>query len=214
MAPAGDQDGDGYADLMVAYSDGVVAQILPGGATTMDTATDALSQIVEDGEHTTAADMLGDIDGDGTLDLAVILDDADVLLFTELVDGSVQPTSSPYSTITFNGAVTFNYDTTNLGDLDGDGKNETLVHPQSVDGEPYPTVAVFFGSAFNLGATLRFADAPLHAVTFRDHSRYGYRASHSPDINGDGVRDVIIGGYIDPEIGHDAGGVALLATPQ
>ena len=85
IQPAGDQDGDGYNDYMVAYGDGVIARIFPGGVADFVPEEDFISQVVEDEElDVTASFMLGDLDGDGQSDLGVIVDSRDTVLFTVL----------------------------------------------------------------------------------------------------------------------------------
>jgi hypothetical protein len=214
IEPAGDQDGDGYAEVMLD-GDGVTAAIMRGGVAPSDWSTAMLAQVYDD-EGASRADpqMIGDVDGDGRNDLAVIRDSNHVLIFTLLAANGERIHSRPTAQVDFEGEPIYLFDLTNLGDLDGDDLDETLIHPQAAVTTPSSWATVLFGDLVSVGAEIPYSGLSLRAWTARDDAAYGYRAALSNDIDGDGNPDILMAGYADNEGGTQAGGVAAIAVPQ
>ena len=220
---AGDQDGDGLDDYMLSAESGLLAAILPGGNETPDLEADAIFRLTAASEavrESAEVRMVGDIDGDGTLDLAAVPLLANdevlapqVLLYTALAGTPTRTTKSPSAVIDV-GQGSYVYDVADAGDLDGDGRSETLVPVQGYAPLGTSIVTLHLGDRLGYNASVDVLDSPLIGVSVRPTAALGYRALVSPDLNGDGAGDIVLGGYSDDEGGEDAGAVTILGLPQ
>jgi hypothetical protein len=157
--------------------------------------------------------MIGDVDGDGALDLACIVDNNEVRVFTTLAASPVRTIEDHTATITL-GEGSLGYDVLDLGDIDGDGRADTLVPVQSYPELGTSLAAVVFGDELGFRAEIDVASARLTAVSLRTGGRFGYRVALSEDVDGDGGRDIILGGYSDSEGGTDAGAALTIPVPR
>ncbi len=157
--------------------------------------------------------MLGDVDGDGTADLVVLEDAHTAYFFTHLATNAVEVVSDALATVSL-GDGSYAFAVTNLGDLDADGRAETLL-PAAIygsSGESY--AAIWPGSSVVFGAASVVTDAGLTAVSIRARSEYGFDAALSDDVDGDGVPDILLGAPAEPEGGDSAGAVQPIALPR
>lgn len=212
--PAGDVDGDGIDDYMVRVDAGDMAIVLPGGLVSPDSSADAIFRLTGAYEgETCAATMLGDVDGDGVRDLACIEADEHVWIFTELSRDPVRGIEDASASIEA-GSSSLVYDLQDLGDLDGDGSDDTLVPLQWSHSLQTAAMEIVFGSQLSWRSTVTFGTGVLTAVSTRPESRFGYRVALSDDVDGDGGRDILVGGYSDTQNGEDAGAVLTVPVPR
>ena len=213
VEPAGDEDHDGYEDFLVTTSGRIVATILPGGGGAPTLEADWVAQVsAEDDGLVRAARMIGDVDGDGTNDLGVL--DTDILIFAALPLAPLRSTFDSTAIVEMGGGLTYFYDIVNLGDLDGDGRSETMLPAQYFDAVGGSWASIFFGDQFDFGSTLAFESATLAAVCVRPTAAFGYRAAAGEDVDGDGQLDIVLAGYSDDESGADAGAVVAVPVPR
>lgn len=213
LAPAGDIDGDGLDDYLVGFDSGDVAVILPGGVESPVVPDDAIFRLTRSNEDRVDAQMVGDVDGDGRNDLLALHDTSAAKFFTYLSANPVQVVEDATSVVDY-GADSFGYASVDLGDLDGDGLGETFLPVQWSVGAETSLGGIWPGSFVTLGSSRPVEDASLQAVSLRQGSAFGYRAELSDDVDGDGAKDIILGGYGDPEAADLAGAVITITVPR
>jgi hypothetical protein len=213
VQPAGDQNGDGLPDVLVAMEAGVAAWIVPGGGaggTIQDLAAFALYN--PDDAVITDAKIIGDLDGDGKRDLVVY--GPQTRTFIDL-------TGTPSRLLETGAYATFAdddesavYDATDLGDLDGDGLAETLLSVPWLPAVSTGWLGVVPGSAWHLGESLDPGSLSLSAVSVRPDSGAGFRARVVGDLDGSGGSSLAVSALHDDEGGVDAGGVVVVPVPE
>lgn len=206
-----DLDGDGHDDVVVAFGYGDLAFVVAGGITSGNVADIAPVRVSGDASYAVAdAWPAGDVDGDGATDLAVILDNRDVRLYTGIL-ASASRGVADWSSAVDGGQYVFQVQS--LDDLDGDGKDELLV-PTIYDLSLATAVAgLFFGSDWTYRGQKSLSDAPLTAISTRAGAM-GYRLTMPGDVDGDGFDDIALGSYSDSAGGVDDGAVALIPVPR
>jgi hypothetical protein len=211
---AGDIDGDGIDDYLASLQSGVLAMILPGGVTAPDPESGYLFRLLEsDDVPTCVPTMLGDVDGDGARDLACFYDDSHIQVYTALAGDPTRTIVDESATIEV-GEGSLLYDVRDVGDLDGDGRAETVVPLQWDTRVESSQLYVVFGDQLTWHATVSVDDSLLSAVSVRPEGRFGYRLVVSEDVDGDGGRDLILGGYSDSQGGEEAGAVIGISVPR
>jgi len=211
---AGDVDGDGYADFLVRelFQDPARASLsarvylVRGGATRLSGATTlAGTTTVFRPRHDFGFSMtgLGDIDGDGVGDLAIVETEpagsfAKIFygrrswpaeLFTSDADASVGPSARLVAA---------------GGDLDGDGRDDWLSSDQNADGFK-GIVYLISGSSTRLHGSLTLATiaasvpGPNPVIVHLDSQDvlevpvFGTALAGGHDVDGDGLADVVVG---------------------
>lgn len=215
LAPAGDVNGDGLADLLIGTVQSSKAYLLYGSATpaaTIDIDRLATGQggfvlastttNVNFGFRVGAG---GDLDGDGFADLLIGANGRFGLYYG---DGAapVGGVAVPQATILGEGTTILHADPTGIGDFDGDGQDDMAVG-WSLNPVDLPTA----GAAHIVLGGSRLADAGIaelvsqgRAIRIRaeaEGDRLGFAVSRGGDLNGDGLMDLLIGAD-----GQDAGG--------
>ncbi|MDP2307065.1 MAG: MopE-related protein [Pseudomonadota bacterium] len=214
VAPAGDVDGDGVDDYLVSASYGDLAYVLPGGVEAPILPDDAIFRLTAAfADETGSVEMLGDVDGDGARDLALLFEFNQLRVFTTLAAAPVRTVEEETATIWL-GEGSLAYDVLDIGDIDGDGKAETYVPVQWYPGIESSFAAIVFGDLLDVRATVDIADSTLTAASLRSNGRFGYRVALSDDVDGDGGKDILVGGYSDSEAGTDAGAVLTVPVPR
>jgi hypothetical protein len=206
--PTGDIDGDGIQDYMLSAENGDIATILAGGSQPEDH-QDAIFRLTG---TTGAVGMVGDINGDGQRDLSCIINANEIHFFTTLFATPMRSVDDPSARV-YSEGVTYIFQVLDLGDRDLDGKDETLI-PFMYD-ETYQTsvLTIIPGSSLTYGTRMSYLDTQLRAVSVRPYGTYGYRAAHVGDTDGDGLEEILLGGYADPANGTEAGGALTIPLP-
>lgn len=206
---AGDQDGDGLADLMISADQGVSAVIVSGDGDGGSLEDDHIARVTREGTSPIPR-IVGDVDGDGTSDLA-LLDEA-AWLMVELAGRPEQQPSDAYTTVSTGGDSPF-YDASDLGDRDGDGRAETALSVPSYSSVETSWLGLLGGDELSFGSTLSAMDLRVTALSLRPESGFGYRMANVGDVTGEGVTHLALGGWSDAEGGVEAGAVTLVEVP-
>lgn len=191
-APAlGDLDGDGDLDMLVGDSGGNILFYLNVGT---NEAPDFRQQPVDStffGLPFLAAGYanpaLGDLDGDGDLDLIVGDDRGQLLVFENLRDGPAGPLFSAFTVDPFGGATTNAVGGVAIADIDGDGLQDVVVGSSSSD-------LRFFRNTGTASAPV-YEEATGGDNPFDGIFGYSFTAPILGDIDGDGDIDLFLGHY-------------------
>lgn len=206
---AGDQDGDGHADLMISADQGVSAVIVPGDGEGGSLEDNHIARVTREGTSPLPR-MVGDLDGDGTPDLALL--DETAWLMVELAGRPEQQPTDAYATVSTGDGSSFN-DASDLGDRDGDGRAETALGVASFASLETSWLGLLAGDELSFGAALAATQLRVTAVSLRPESGFGYRMAHVGDITGSGATHLALGGWSDAEGGVEAGAVTLVEVP-
>ena len=175
----GDFNGDGKPDLAVVnFNSGTVSVLLNTTAMGATTPTFAAQQTFAVGNHPIAV-AVGDFNGDGKPDLAVINgSDATVsVLLNTTAMGATTPTFAAQQTF----ATGMNPDALAVGDFNGDGKPDLVVANSGTN-----TVSVL------LNTTAMGATTPTFATQQTFATGTGPAALAVGDFNGDGKPDLAV----------------------
>ncbi|MCA9028281.1 MAG: FG-GAP repeat protein, partial [Planctomycetaceae bacterium] len=242
VADLGDLDGDGIVDMAVgAYRDddhfpntGAVYVLFLNADGTVkshqkisDTAGNFTATLDESDFFGSSLTKLGDLDGDGIVDLAVgaYLDDdgglnrgAVYVLFMN-ANGTVKSHQKISDTIgnftaSLDDGDSFGSSITNLGDLDGDGIADLAVGAFLDDDGGFNRGAVYV-LFLNVDGTVKSHQkvsdtAGNFAPTLDDVDFFGRSLTKLGDLNGDGVADLAVGVERDDDGGSDRGAVYVL----
>jgi hypothetical protein len=198
VAPAGDVNGDGYADVIVAanYHDSFRGQVyVYHGSSSGLVATPAFTVTGEStltwfGSSVAAA---GDVNGDGYTDVIVgahrygsYNDEGRMYVYhgsSEGLSTTVAFTATGSAGDWLGGSVA------SAGDVNGDGYADVIVgadHHLTTTGK----AQVYHGGSGGLGHT------PAFTLTGEDESYYfGASVATAGDVNGDGYADLVVGAY-------------------
>jgi len=210
---AGDQDGDGVNDLFVAAASSLSGTVLSGNSD-FRLWDDALFSLTSDDPAVRRdALMVGDVDGDSRPDLAALERNQDAHFYT-LLSATRLRTELDATAIVHLGDGSAIFDIMDLGDLDGDGRSETLVPAQYSAGMRTSVVGIVFGASLGFGASVQFDGLELLSLTARPNAAFGYRVTKGFGVVEDGVTSLVVSGYGDDQRGWDAGAVALLELPH
>jgi hypothetical protein len=194
---AGDLDGDGAPELLIANSETVFgsAWVVPGSATGSVTASATGRITASEGvlEFGRTAAGLGDLDGDGYAEFGLGGWESGVSrvwVFTGLPDG-LWALSEAIATLS--DTSDFEAPIDGAGDLDGDGHDDLVIGTPEYAGRAIAAGAarVFYGPVFGTGA---FADADLRIYGVGEGDLLGYSVTAAGDLDLDGLSDLLIGG--------------------
>jgi hypothetical protein len=214
LDPAGDQDGDGLDDLVVGGMGGFGGAIV--GGTRSGSVADVAITLVYAGDYNGYADAraVGDLDGDGRIDIAILGGDDDNYLyfFTRLDESPTRLLQEPSFRFEWEGHGEVR-DSVPLGDLDGDGRDELFL-PQYYSDAGDEHAWILRGCDTSTGADVRAEDALLTAVPTVPGSAMGYRAALVGDVDGDGRDDIALGAPAFPVGSARPGGATLIPVPR
>ena len=158
---------------------------------------------------------MGDLDGDGTTDLAVgapVLDEGFVYILFLNPNGTLkssQKIGEGLGGFTGNLAPSdwWGVDLANIGDLNEDGVNDLLVGSRDTD-----EVWILF---MNANGTVNFSQQIATGIggftgSLTGNDNFGRAVSNALDIDGDGVNDIFVGARRDDDGGSNRGAVWLL----
>lgn len=217
VAPAGDVDGDGYADLLVGavghsetdtYAGAVY--LYPGSAEGLGSPTKLLAP--DGAAFDTFGYSLahGDFDGDGFSDVAIGANGSDAVANNAgavyLAYGSTTGLGALSRLTASDGASTDTYGGALAGvpDTNGDGFDELLVgaHLHDAGGLNSGAAYLYLGSAAGIDPS---SERLLTAADAQEFDNFGVSVAGAGDVNGDGYGDVVIGAWDEDEAGFNAG---------
>jgi hypothetical protein len=201
VASAGDVNGDGYSDVIVAataYSSNTGrAYIFYGSSSMSSTIAATAANVTMTG---TANSKFGqtlssaDVNADGFQDLLIYSNTAVTNVYIYYQVHNMNTTANK----TMTGETTnnnFGYSAASAGDVNGDGYSDVIVGAYGYDGR-YGRAYIFYGGP-GMDTT---ADVTFTGETSIDTINFDFGASvaSAGDVNGDGYSDVIIGarGYL------------------
>ncbi len=204
VAPAGDVDGDGFADTLVAaprFDSGEVdegrAGLFTGRARGLITTPNWLfaRDLSENLGH--AASTAGDVNGDGFDDIIAGAPGGNYYASTfagkayVFLGGPGLPATTPNWTLGENQlADRFGTSVANAGDVNGDGFGDVIVGAPAHDRGQVDEGAVFL----YLGGPLGLSTTPaLVLEADQAGAFFGQSVANAGDVNGDGLTDVIVG---------------------
>lgn len=173
---------------------------------------------------------LGDLNGDGVIDLAVgaYYDDTSgpgqgaIYIQFMNADGSVK-TLKKINGHTPNGPALNNEDhyggaIANIGDLNGDGYTDIAVaaHYSDTNGENRGAVFVhFLKNTGEILSTKILNDATVADLNLENNDNFGVSVTGMGDMNEDGILDIAVGSYSnDPSSPNNSGAVSILYMKQ
>jgi len=223
VAPAGDVNGDGYADVIVSSPDydstatnrGRVFVYL-GSASGLSATAAWTKDGAQDARFGSSAATAGDVNGDGYADVVIGADshDTDQIFegraYVYLGSSSGLAATAGWTAEGNSVGAHFGYSVSTAGDVNGDGYADVIVgaeafsNGQSGEGR----ALVYLGSAAGLATTHAWAVESDIA-----NARCGTSVATAGDVNGDGFADVVVGsprddgtiGSIDLYLGSAAG---------
>ena len=237
----GDLNDDGLAELVVGATgddDGgsgrgavyilSLEQAIPPGVVTeqrkiSDTAGNFLAGLDDDDFFGGDITDLGDLDGDGIVDLAVGAtgdDDGNInrgavyVLFMN-ADGTVKShqkisdTQGNFTAVLSQGD-SFGGSLANLGDLDGDGVTDLAVSAAGDDegGFSFNEGAVYV-LFLNTDGTVK-SHEKIHELALSGYDLFGSSLANLGDLDGDGVNDLVAGAVGDDDGGYGTGAAYVL----
>jgi hypothetical protein len=205
VASAGDVNGDGYADVVMANFDQAISYVYLGGPSGLSGAPDATLPSPVTGLGLFGHSVAGacDVDGDGYGDIVIGAPGAapNGQAFVYLGGEGGIATAPSFTLAGPDGtAASFGNSVSCAGDVDGDGYADLLIGADAADGAATGT---FTGRAYVYrGGQAGVGPSPL-VTLFGDQPReaLGRWVSGAGDVNGDGYADVIVGA--DGENGAD-----------
>ncbi len=205
LAPAGDVDADGYADVMIGAGGDNTARVYTGGMTGLTTAFIALrAPMGVTSSFGTAVAGVGDVNGDELADVVVGAPDVNsVFVYTGVrTSGAVTLSSATLTRITGPaGSTGFGASVASAGDVNGDGFSDVVV------GAPGSGTAYVY-----YGAMAGIATAPSATLTGPSGVHFGSVVSSAGDVDGDGFGDVAVGAQGSPAVYVYHGSGTGLAT--
>jgi len=204
VAPAGDVNGDGYADVIVGAANAGNGEPTPGRAYVFHGSPTGLAATpawTADGGHPgalfgAAVATAGDVNGDGFADVIVGSPEhsngqAGEGRASVFLGSAVGVLASPVWTAEGNqdGAL-FGADVSTAGDVNGDGFSDLIIGSPGYDGENVDEGRVFV----YLGVTIGVSGLPAWtSAGDQAGAAHGSSVAAAGDVNGDGYCDIAIG---------------------
>jgi hypothetical protein len=204
VAPAGDVNGDGYADVIIGadgydneQADEGRAFVYHGSATGLSVSpawTTESNQTSSRSSRSVAS--AGDVNGDGYADVIVgawqytndqSQEGRALVYFGSGVGLSASPTWTGEGDQI---GASFGLSVASAGDVNGDGYSDVIVGAPSFDNVEANEgrAFVFYGGASNLSATANWT-----AESNQGGANFGASVASAGDVNGDGYGDVVVG---------------------
>jgi hypothetical protein len=206
VSSAGDVNGDGYADVLVAadaYDAGQVDEgrvfVFHGSPSGLSTSAAWTSESDQAGaRHGWSAAGVGDVNADGYADVLVGAPDYDggqtdegrVFLYVGSAEGLTE--RQIWQKEVHQAGARFGAAVAGAGDTDGDGFHDVIVGAESYDEGQVDEGKVFVFRGRPLGL---FNAAVWSAQSDAIDARFGHAVSSAGDVNGDGYADVLVGAY-------------------
>ncbi|MCK6521820.1 FG-GAP-like repeat-containing protein [Myxococcota bacterium] len=231
MSAAGDLDGDGLGELLIAapnyersFGERGAWFIYGGASSSYRTPPNDDDGALLGSNNVHLAEMSprwGDVDGDGVDEVAIggSATDGDngvVLLLTPIVDAWVPPTDALRTLVGSGGADQRFGAAVDLGDLDGDGRDDVVV---GAPGDEFGAGKVYVFLSNDDGTVDSAASITVSGAALGDGLGEGVAAS--ADLDGDGLEDVVVSrpgaelsglnrGAVSVYLGLSEGGVLAL----
>ncbi len=205
VASAGDVNGDGYADVVLANFDQATAYVYLGGPGGLGSAPDMTlpSPVTGMSLFGHAVAGAGDIDGDGHGDIVIGAPGVapNGQAFVYLGSGAGIAAAPSFTLAGPDGpGASFGNSVACAGDVDGDGHADLVIGAESADGA---TPGTYTGRAYVYRSGAAGVAPSLSVTLVGDQPRgtLGRWVSGAGDVNGDGYADVVVGA--DGENGAD-----------
>jgi hypothetical protein len=197
VSTAGDVNGDGYSDVIIAArqysSERGKAYVYFGSSTGLSTLPNWTAVGENGGDYFgQSVSTAGDVNGDGYSDIiigAVLYSDGKGKAYVYQGSSAGLPATPNWTATGENGGDRFGFSVNTTGDVNGDGYSDVVIgatYYSSIKGKAY----VYFGSPTGLSTTSNWTATGENAGDY-----FGCSVSTAGDVNGDGYSDMIIGAF-------------------
>ena len=203
VATAGDVNGDGYGDVIIAapsYDNGQTdegrAFLYLGSGAGLSSSAAWTAESDQNGAQFGSSAATGDVDGDGFSDVIVSAysydnDETDEgRAYLYLGSGAGLSTNAAWTAEGNQADARFGYPVATAGDVNGDGYSDVIVGSHTYDNGQTDEGRVFL--YLGSGAGLSTGSA-WTAESDQNGASFGYSVATAGDVNGDGYSDVIVG---------------------
>jgi hypothetical protein len=234
-AAIGDLDGDGVEDLAVGAAGDNTGGVDRGAVYILFMNPDGTTKSRRKIAHGTAGGptlsnydsfgqsvaALGDIDGDGVLDLIVGADGYITVVGDTAVEVAYLLFLNPDGTVKSSRKIThpdprpqpnsdFGRSVAGLGDLDGDGVNDAAVGARRDSDDRGAIYVMFLNADGTVKNSVKIDDSVGGGPPLASGGRFGQSIASLGDLDGDGVTDLAVGGMWDDTGGSGRGAVHIL----
>jgi len=213
VAAAGDVDGDGYADVLIAspkhwtgLNSGEVYVFSGATLSGPKSRTDALATIANDGDFSSFGEALstaGDLNADGRDEVMLGAFSPASIGKVFVHDGAALAgtrNASADAMAVLTGAAAhdnFAMSLADVGDVNGDGVGDVMIGAAYANVVGSSSGRVYLFSGKTLGGPLVTTDAFAWISSTTDNEGLGEYISGAGDVDGDGRPDVLLGGSLD-----------------